>query len=56
MFKGRGASDSQVLGIFAFEGLLLGIVGFAGGISSGANWPGMGNTLSSCFRPRQSLP
>ena len=58
ILKSRGAGDAQVIGIYALEGVLIGIVGFAGGIFIGRQLSlVMGNTISFLtFGERLPLP
>jgi putative ABC transport system permease protein len=58
IFKSRGTGDVQVIGIYALEGIMIGIVGFVGGLLIG-RWLAvvMGNTVSFlAFGERQPLP
>jgi putative ABC transport system permease protein len=58
ILKSRGAGDSQVIGIYALEGLLIGIIGFFGGLFIGRQLAlVMGNTVSFlAFGDRVPLP
>lgn len=58
IFKSRGAGDMQVIGIYALEGIMVGVVGFAAGLFIG-RWLAviMGNTISFlAFGGREPLP
>ena len=58
ILKSRGTGDMQVVGIYALEGLMIGIVGLLGGILVGRQLALiMGNTVSFlAFGDRQPLP
>ena len=58
ILKSRGAGDFQVIGIYALEGLFVGIIGFAGGLALGRQLAiVMGNTVSFlAFSDRAPLP
>ncbi len=58
ILKSRGAGDSQVIGIYALEGLLIGVIGFFGGLFIGRQLAlVMGNTVSFlAFGDRVPLP
>ena len=58
ILKSRGAGDSQVLGIYTLEGLMVGVVGLVGGLLIGKQFALlMGNTISFLsFGAREALP
>ena len=58
ILKSRGTGDAQVIGIYALEGVMIGIIGLAGGIAIGRQLALiMGNTVSFLtFGERQPLP
>jgi len=58
IYKSRGAGDWQVIGIYALEGLMIGIVGLVGGLFVGKQLALiMGNTVSFlAFENRGDLP
>ncbi|MEA3407507.1 MAG: FtsX-like permease family protein [Chloroflexota bacterium] len=58
ILKSRGTGDFQVIGIYALEGLMIGLVGLVGGLFIGRQLAlVMGNTVSFLtFGQRQPLP
>ena len=58
ILKSRGAGDLQVVGIYALEGLMIGLIGLVGGVLVGEQLAlVMGNTISFLtFGNRQLLP
>jgi len=58
ILKSRGAGDSQVIGIYTIEGLMVGVVGLVGGLLIGKQFALlMGNTVSFLsFGGREALP
>ena len=58
IYKSRGAGDWQVIGIYALEGLMIGVVGLIGGLFVGKQLAlVMGNTVSFlAFENRGDLP
>jgi len=58
IFKSRGAGDGQIIGIYALEGIMVGIIALVAGLFLG-RWIAilMGNTISFlAFGDRQPLP
>jgi len=58
ILKSRGTGDAQVVGIYALEGLMIGVIGLAGGLLIGKQLAiFMGNTVSFlAYGTREPLP